>query len=103
MMNDPKLFRLTEQDKLRYLKLIEKINPMHKNHIVLVLGEKIQNLLNEKNLNTIELELINQMSHFVQILESYKNLPDSIIKKILFAMSYFIDDQDEIPDIIHKY
>ena len=40
MMNDPKLFRLTEQDKLRYLKLIEKINPMHKNHIVLVLGEK---------------------------------------------------------------
>ncbi len=48
MMNDPKLFRLTEQDKLRYLKLIEKINPMHKNHIVLVLGEKIQNLLNEK-------------------------------------------------------
>ena len=76
MMNDPKLFRLTEQDKLRYLKLIEKINPMHKNHIVLVLGEKIQNLLNEKNLNTIEIELINQMSHFVQILESYKNLPD---------------------------
>ena len=103
MMNDPKLFRLTEQDKLRYLKLIEKINPMHKNHIVLVLGEKIQNLLNEKNLNTIEIELINQMSHFVQILESYKNLPDSIIKKILFAMSYFIDDQDEIPDIIPKY
>ena len=103
MMNDPKLFRLTKQDKLRYLKLIEKINPMHKNHIVLVLGEKIQNLLNEKNLNTIEIELINQMSHFVQILESYKNLPDSIIKKILFAMSYFIDDQDEIPDIIPKY
>ena len=66
-----------------------------------ILNTTIKSL--EKNLNTIEIELINQMSHFVQILESYKNLPDSIIKKILFAMSYFIDDQDEIPDIIPKY
>ena len=23
--------------------------------------------------------------------------------KILFAMSYFIDENDEIPDIIHEY
>ena len=102
-MNDPKLFNLNEQDKLRYLKLIKKINPKHKDDIILVLGEKIQDLLNEKNLNSIEIDLINHMSHFVQILETYKNIPKNITKKILFAMSYFIDDEDEIPDIIPKY
>ena len=97
-MNDPKLFNLNEQDKLRYLKLIKKINPKHKDDIILVLGEKIQDLLNEKNLNSIEIDLINHMSHFVQILETYKNIPKNITKKILFAMSYFIDDEDEIPE-----
>ena len=38
-MSDLKLFLLGKQDKLRYLKLIEKINPKHKDEIVLVLGK----------------------------------------------------------------
>ena len=43
------------------------------------------------------------MARFVKIFESFKNLPENIVKKILFAMSYFIDDEDEIPDIVPKY
>ena len=53
-MSDLKLFRLEKQDKLRYLKLIEKINPKHKDEIVLVLGEKIQDILKEGNTTSIE-------------------------------------------------
>ena len=102
-MSDLKIFRLRKQDKLRYLKLIEKINPMHKDEIVLVLGEKIQDILKEESINPIEIELINEMAQFVKIFETYKNLPENIVKKILFAMSYFIDDEDEIPDIVPKY
>ena len=46
-MSDLKLFHLRKHDKLRYLKLIEKINPKHKDEIVLVLGEKIQDIFKE--------------------------------------------------------
>ena len=102
-MSDLKLFHLGKQDKLRYLKLIEKINSKHKDEIVLVLGEKIQDILKEGKINSIEIELINEMARFVKIFETFKNLPENIVKKILFAMSYFIDDEDEIPDIVPKY
>ena len=102
-MIDLKLFHVEKQGKLRYLQLIEKINPKHKDEIVLVLGEKIQDILKEGNITLIEIELINEMARFVKIFESFKNLPENIVKKILFAMSYFIDDEDEIPDIVPKY
>ena len=102
-MSDLKLFHLEKQDKLRYLKLIGKINPKHKDEIVLVLGEKIQDILKEGKINSIEIELINEMARFVKIFESFKNLPENTVKKILFAMLYFIDDEDEIPDIVPKY
>tara|TARA_B100000575_G_scaffold265174_1_gene241526 strand:+ start:165 stop:485 length:321 start_codon:yes stop_codon:yes gene_type:complete len=98
-----KLFHLEEPDKLRYLKLIEKIYPKHKDKIVLVLGEKIQDILKEENITSIEIELINEMDRFVKIFESFKNLPENILKKIIFAMSYFIDYEDEILDIVPKY
>ena len=80
-MSDLKLFHLEKQDKLRYLKLIGKINPKHKDEIVLVLGEKIQDILKEGKITSIEIELINEMTRFVKIFESFKNLPESIVKK----------------------
>ena len=95
------LFR--KQDKLRYLKLIEKNNPKELDEIVLVLGEKIQDILKEKNITSIEIEFINETARFVKMFETFKNLPENIIKKILFAMSYFIYHEDEIPDIVLKY
>lgn len=95
-MSDLRLFHLREQDKLRYLKLIEKINPKRKDEIVLVLGEKTQYLLKEGNITSIEIKLINEMARFVKIFESLKKLPENIVKKNLFVMSYFIDDEDEI-------
>jgi uncharacterized membrane protein YkvA (DUF1232 family) len=33
----------------------------------------------------------------------HTDLPELVIKKVLFAMSYFIDENDEIPDIIPDY
>ena len=102
-MNNPKLFQLTDKDKLRYLKLIEKINIEQKYIIMNVLGKKIQNILDTGKVNSIEAELIGDMAQLVEILEMHPDLPELIIKKILFAMSYFIDDDDEIPDLIESY
>ena len=47
--------------------------------------------------------MIKDLAKLNNILETKVNLSNDIIKKILFAMSYVIDEDDEIPDIIPKY
>ena len=55
------------------------------------------------NLNIIEANLINDMALLMGVLEMNPDLPKLIVKKILFAMTYFVDENDEIPDIIPIY
>ena len=71
--------------------------------IIKVLGEKIQKIINHGNLNRAEVILIEDMGKLSRILEENLDLPKLVIQKILFAMSYFIDENDEIPDIIPEY
>ena len=68
-----------------------------------MLGLKIQDMLDGGNLNSLETELIKDMARLSEILEENNELSKPILKKILFAMSYFIDENDEIPDIIPDY
>ncbi len=102
-MKSTKLFQITEEDKAHYKELIDKIDPARKDSIIKILGVKIQTILDEGNINAVEAELIEDIAHLVKILELHVNLPESIIKRILFAMSYFIDENDEIPDVIPDY
>jgi len=102
-MTDPKLFQLTDADKIHYQEMIKQIDTRHQNSIIKVLGIKIQNMLDEGHLNSVEVELIEDVARLVNILELYHDLPETVIKKILFAISYFIDENDEIPDIIPDY
>ena len=102
-MNDPKLFQLTDEDKTHYQEMIKRIDTGHQNSIIKVLGIKIQTMLDERHLNSVEVELIEDVARLSEILELYPELPETVIKKILFAMSYFIDENDEIPDIIPDY
>ena len=102
-MTDPKLFQLTDEDKAHYQEMINQIDTEHKNSIIRVLGIKIQTMLDEGHLNSVEVELIEDVARLVEILELYPEMPETIIKKILFALSYFIDENDEIPDVIPDY
>ena len=102
-MNDPKLFRITDEDKVHYSDLIEQVEIKNKDSIIELLGIKIQDMLDDGNLNSLETELINEMTRLVEILEKTNTLSKLNTKKILFAMSYFIDEDDEIPDIIPNY
>ena len=102
-MNDPKLFRITDEDKVHYSDLIEQVEINNKDSIIELLGIKIQDMLDDGNLNSLETELINEMTRLVEILEKTSTLSKLNTKKILFAMSYFIDEDDEIPDIIPNY
>ena len=98
-MVDPNLFRLTKKDKEHYRRLIEKIDLKVMPSIMKMLGPKLQGMLSS-NLNEIELRLIKNISALVGILQTYPNLTESIQKRILFSISYFCDEDDEIPDII---
>ena len=102
-MTDPKLFQLTDEDKAHYEEMIKRIDPGHQTSIIKVLGIKIQTMLDEGHLNSVEVELIEDVARLAEILELYPELPETVIKKILFAMSYFIDENDEIPDVIPDY
>jgi len=102
-MTDPKLFQLTDEDKTHYQEMIKQIDTGHQSSIIMVLGIKIQAMLDEGHLNSVEVELIEDVARLAEILELYPELPEIVIKKILFAMSYFIDENDEIPDVIPDY
>ena len=98
-MVDPNLFRLTKKDKEHYRKLIEKIDLKVIPSIMKMLGPKLERMLSS-NLSEIELRLVQNISVLVGILQTYPNLTESIQKRILFSISYFCDEDDEIPDII---
>ena len=102
-MNDLKLFQITKEDKDHYKKVIQKIDVNNMEIIIKVLGEKIQKIINHGNLNRAEVILIEDMGKLSRILEENLDLPKLVIQKILFAMSYFIDENDEIPDVIPEY
>ena len=102
-MSSIKLFHITEEDKDHYIKIIHEIDVNNKEIIIKVLGEKIQKILNHGSLNKAEVILIEDMGKLSRILEENLDLPKIVIQKILFAMSYFIDENDEIPDIIPEY
>ncbi|HIA94796.1 MAG TPA: DUF1232 domain-containing protein [Candidatus Marinimicrobia bacterium] len=102
-MTDPKLFQLTEEDKAHYMDLIEKIDTVHSRAITRVLGRKISGMLDEGRLNSVEVALIDDIAKLMGILELYPELPQPVVKKILFAMTYFVDENDEIPDMIPDY
>lgn len=99
-MNISNLFQLTEEDKDRYRKLIDKIDLDSSDDVISMLNPKIDRLIASDRLNDIEIDLIKNVSVLLSIYKTYPDLTDSIRKRILFAISYFCDEDDDIPDIV---
>ena len=101
-MNDniSNLFQLTEQDKDQYRKLIDKIDLDTSDDVISMLKAKLDKLISSDRLNDIEINLIKNVSVLVSIYQTYPDLTASIRKKILFAISYFCNENDDIPDIV---
>ena len=99
-MNISKLFQLTEKDKAQYQKLIDDINLNSSDEVIKTLNIKLDKLIESGKLNDIEVDLIKNVSVLVSIYQTYPDLTDSIRKRILFAISYFCDVNDDIPDIV---
>ena len=100
MKNISNLFQLTEKDKDQYKKLIDKIDLNTSVEVINMLNAKLDRLIASEQLNDIEVDLIKNVSVLVSIYQTYPDLTDSIRKRILFAISYFCDENDDIPDIV---
>ena len=99
-MNISKIFQLTEEDKAEYKLLIDKIDLNDASKIIDMLNSKLDNMTTSKSLNSIETDLIKYVSVLLNIYQTYPDLTDSIKRRILFALSYFCDSNDDIPDVV---
>ena len=99
-MNISKIFQLTEEDKAEYKLLIDKIDLNDASKIIDMLNSKLDTMSTSKSLNSIETDLIKYVSVLLNIYQTYPDLTDSIKRRILFALSYFCDSNDDIPDVV---
>ena len=99
-MNISKIFQLTEEDKAEYKLLIDKIDLNDASKIIDMLNSKLDTMATSKSLNIIETDLIKYVSVLLNIYQTYPDLTASIKRRILFALSYFCDSNDDIPDIV---
>ena len=103
MNSQENTFTLTQEDKLNYLDQIHKFDLSRKNELMKSVPEKLQTLLQNGTLNSIQVQLINDLVHLFKLLEDNPNMDEDIQKKILFALDYFSNVDDEIPDSIPIY
>ena len=99
-MNISKIFQLTEEDKAEYNLLIDKIDLNDASKIIDMLNSKLDTMTTSKSLNSIETDLIKYVSVLLNIYQTYPDLTNSIKRRILFALSYFCDSNDDIPDVV---
>ena len=99
-MNISKIFELTDEDKAKYQLIIDKIDLSKSSEIINTLNSKLDNLIDLKKLNSIETDLIKNVSVLLNIYQTYPDLTDSIKRRIIFAISYFCNSDDDIPDIV---
>ena len=99
-MNISKIFELTDEDKAKYQLMIDKIDLSKSSEIINTLNLKLDNLIDLKKLNSIETDLIKNVSVLLNIYQTYPDLTDSIKRRIIFAISYFCNSDDDIPDIV---
>ena len=99
-MNISKIFELTDEDKAKYQLMIDKIDLSKSSEIINTLNSKLDNLIDLKTLNSIETDLIKNVSVLLNIYQTYPDLTDSIKRRIIFAISYFCNSDDDIPDIV---
>ena len=90
--------QLTEADKERYEKRISEIDLLDIPIVIREIPEKIKRLVSDPNLLDYQIALVTDISKLLNVLV---NLPDESInlkKRILFALEYFLEEEDELPD-----
>ncbi len=58
-------------------------------------GEIVKN-----NINEVEAQLVKDIMQLIGLIETFPGLTDHMKQRIIFALTYFCDENDEIPDFI---
>ncbi len=99
-METPNQIQLTEIDKERYRKEIESIDINIENSVMQLIPEKLEVLINLPQLDDAQLQLVNDVAKLYQFISAYPIQSKELKQKILFALQYFVDPDDDIPDSI---
>lgn len=99
-MNQTSNFHLTDEDKVKYLEQIDKIDLKIIPHLIRNLPAKLEGLLRRSDVNPIEESLIRDVTKLIFVLESVESISENLAKKIAFSLTYFLEEEDEIPDSI---
>ena len=103
-MTQPKnTFLLTKEDKLKYLDQIQNFDLSKRQYLLEIVPQKLNFILQDNSINSIQLQLINDLVKLYKLLEDNPNMDKMVQKKICFALDYFSVEEDEIPDSIPVY
>ena len=100
MNSKENIVTLTQEDKVKYLNQIYEFDLSKKTELMKSIPEKLNDLIQKDTLNSIQVQLINDLVQLYNLLEDNPNMDEDIQKKILFALDYFSNVDDEIPDSI---
>ena len=92
--------QLTKEDINKYRIEIDEIDLKEKDDILKNSLFKINGLLANTKLDQFQVILVQEINALHNILRTNPNLEISIQQKILFALKYFLQGQDDIPDDI---
>ena len=90
--------KLTKKDIKKYRKEIDDIDLMEKEIILARSAVKISSLLGNSQLDKFQLILLQEINALYNILIKSPNLEELVQQKILFALKYFLQGKDDIPD-----
>ena len=103
METHPEEFKLTEEDIQRTEKLITEMDLTREQSILAELPLKLDELLKSSDMDDFTIELINNVSKLYNVIMSLPSLHDDLKRRILYALDYFVDKDDEIPDEIPEF
>ncbi|MFQ6678302.1 MAG: YkvA family protein [Fidelibacterota bacterium] len=93
-------YSLTEKDIQLMEQKIAAFDLSREHEILVDIHQKIESMLASSNLNELTTELINDISRLYKIISAMPSLNNNLKRKILYALDYFINTDDEIPDEI---
>jgi uncharacterized membrane protein YkvA (DUF1232 family) len=96
----PVTFKLTESDITKYRRQISVFPVEREQSILNELHGKLQNLVARKDISTFVIQLVEDVDRMFLLLMSKSDLDEHSRRMILFALNYFVEEKDEIPDAI---
>ena len=101
-METPNQIQLTEKDKARYRKEIEQVDLEIEKEVLSRVPDKLDVLMGSSHLDNAQLQLVQDVAKLYQFLSTYPIQSTELRQKILFALQYFVDPDDDIPDSVPK-